>query len=268
MNFGENGARAGALALVLSGAACMSIPADSMFSRMPRDVRTGLVDMAIERVEADVAREEVALAVQALVERETLCFPFPGVWLDASDRRNIFVVRFDLMARDWGEEVTQSSAVRMQEFVDLGFLDARTREEVGPGVVEYSLTPVGAGFLRGSPYGGERPSFCAPSERRVVELSNLEWGDFACGSLRVSFAHVADAWPSWARTTAAQERVAAAWGPLNVAGPGTVSLGRLWYRHGQIPSDMRQNGELRSLCVDQSRGQIVGEDLEMSPGPR
>src|SRR5262245_14220202 len=112
---------------------------DTEVSRMPREVRLGAADMAISRVDEDVTREEVTAAVQALVERAPLCFPWPGLWLDASDRRNFYFARFDLMARDWGSTVAANSRQRMQEFVDLGFLTARDRPDLGTGVVEYTL---------------------------------------------------------------------------------------------------------------------------------
>jgi hypothetical protein len=237
------------------------------YSRMPREVRLGAADMAISRVGEDVSREEVSAAVQAMVAQEAMCFPWPGLWLDASDRRNFYFARYDLMARDWGSTVAANSRQRMQEFVDLGFLTARERPDLGAGVVEYSLTEDGARYLRGSPYGGERPSFCAPSERRMIEITNMEWGQYDCGSLHVRFTHVADNWPAWARSEAARERVAATWGPVGVASEGTVTLGRQWFRRDQLPSD-RSNGELRSVCYDDSRQRVVGDDLELTPAAR
>lgn len=234
------------------------------FARMPREVRIGAADMVIARVGEDVSREEVAAAVQNLVESEPMCFPWPGLWLDASDRRNFYFARYDLMARDWGATVAANSRQRMQEFVDLGFLTARDRPDLGTGVVEYSLTPDGATYLRGSPYGGERPSFCAPSQRRVIEITNMEWGQYDCGSLHVAFTHIADDWPAWARSEAARERIASTWGPVGVASQGTVTLGRQWFRRAALPSD-RNNGELRSVCYDGSRQRVVGDDLELAP---
>ena len=234
------------------------------FSRMPREVRLGAADMVIARVGEDVTRDEVTAAVQTMVENEPMCFPWPGLWLDASDRRNFYFARYDLMARDWGATVAANSRQRMQEFVDLGFLTARDRPDLGTGVVEYSLTPDGATYLRGSPYGGERPSFCAPSQRRVLEITSMEWGQYDCGSLHVAFTHVADDWPAWARSEAARARIASTWGPVGVASQGTVTLGRQWFRRGELPSN-RNNGELRSVCYDGSRQRVVGDDLELAP---
>lgn len=234
------------------------------FARMPREVRLGAADMAISRVDEDVSREEVAAAVQSMVQQEAMCFPWPGLWLDASDRRNFYFARYDLMARDWGATTAANSRQRMQEFVDLGFLTARDRPDLGAGVVEYSLTETGATYLRGSPYGGERPTFCAPSQRRVVEVTNMEWGQYDCGSVHVTFTHVADNWPAWARSEEARARIASTWGPVGVASEGTVTLGRQWFRRGQLPSD-RSNGELRSVCYDGARQRVVGDDLELAP---
>lgn len=262
---GQRQIAAALFALLLSAAACQTAAPDSVFARMPRDVRTGAVEMAIARVESEVSQQEVALAVQAMVDRETMCFPFPGVWLDGNDRRNVFTVRYDLMTRDWGAESSETGNARMQELVDMGFLTARPRPDKGPGAVEYTLTETGAAYIRGSPYSGERTNFCAPSERRVTEIRALEAGNFQCGSLRVAFAHSADTWPSWARTENAQTRVAQAWGAPGATGEGSVSLGRLWYRHGSVPADMRENGELRSACFDEAERAVVGEDLELSP---
>lgn len=110
------------------------------------------------------------------------------------------------MARDWGGEVAASSRARMQEFVDLGFLTSRERPDMGADVVEYSLTQQGGASVQGSPYGGARPSFCAPAEHGVVAVTDVQHGQFACGSMRVRFTHVADAWPNWARTDNARAR--------------------------------------------------------------
>jgi hypothetical protein len=257
-------------ALVLAVAACAGavIPADPEFTRMPREIRTGAADMVIERVDEGVSREEVTAAVQEMVARAPICFPWPGLWLDASDRRAYYFARYDLMARDWGADVAAASRQRMQEFVELGFLNARERPDIGAGVVEYSLTADGGGYLRGSPYGGERPSFCAPSERRVVEITSMEWGDFSCGSLHVAFTHVADDWPTWARSETARARIAAAWAPPGALSEGSVSLSRQWFRHGQLPPDRTANGELRSVCYDSAHQRVVGDDLELTPARR
>lgn len=254
-----------ALALAVAGCALVDVPSVEEFQRLPRQIRTGAADMIIQPVEATVTREEVMAAVQAHTQREGLCFSWPGLWLDASNRRNFYFARFDLMARDWGQEVADTSRARMQEFVDLGFLIARERPDIAPGVVEYTLTAEGVAYLRGSPYGGDRPSFCPPSQRRVVEITAMEWGQFPCGSVRVRFNHIADDWPAWARTDNARTRVATAWAPVGVEAPGSVSLSRQWFRQDAMPESMERNGELRSLCLDASRQRVIGEDLELGP---
>lgn len=252
----------------LSLAACAVVDApESDFTRMPREVRLGTAEMAIVRVEQDVSPVEVAEAVQGLINREGMCLPWPGIWLAALDnRRNVYFARYDLMARDWGEDVAAASEQRMQEFVALGFLLARERPDIGARVVEYTLTTDGDAYLRGSPYGGERPAFCAPSQRRLVEVTSMEWGDYPCGSLRVRFTHVADDWPTWARTEDMRARVAATWAPLGQVTEGAVTLGRQWYRRAAVPPGFR-NGSLQSVCFDRDRQQIVGDDLELTLPP-
>lgn len=256
-------------ALVLMLSACASgegfVPVAPDDPRMPREIRLGSADMVIGPVEQDVSREEVLTAVQALLIREPVCFPWPGLWLSEAPYRSVFYARYDLMSRDWGSDVAEASRVRMQEFVDMGFLLARPRPDLGPGAIEYTLTSDGVAYLQGSPYGSIRPSFCGPSQRRVVEITRMEYGQFDCGSLRVTFTHGSDDWPNWARTQTARERVGEVWAPPGGVAEGTVSLGRQWFRRAVMPSDMRQNGELRSLCYDTERQQVVGEDMQLSP---
>lgn len=250
---------------VLALSACVGIgdvPSRDEFMRTPAAIRTGAAESVIERVDSTVDRAEVLGAVQAIVTAAPLCYPWPGLWLDASDRRNVYFARYDLMSRDWGSEVTGASQQRMQEFVDLGFLTARERPDIGPGVVEYNLTADGVAFLRGSPYGGARPQFCPNAQRRVVDLTNLEFGQFDCGSVRVTFTHVADAWPTWARTEAARQRVDATWAPVGVPLIGQVTLGRQWFRQGGAPPGV-QSGGLRSLCLDGARN-VIGDDLNLN----
>ncbi|MEZ5962042.1 MAG: hypothetical protein R3C30_16695 [Hyphomonadaceae bacterium] len=243
--------------------ACISeLPSREEFMRMPREIRTGAAESVIERVDSAVDRAEVAAAVQSIVTAAPICYPWPGVWLSASDRRNFYFARYDLMSRDWGEEVTTASRERMDEFVELGFLVSRERPDMGPGVVEYSLTDDGAAFLRGSPYGGARPQFCPNSQRRVVEITDMEFGQFDCGSLRVTFTHVADTWPSWARTEAARQRVDANWAPPGVPLTGQVTLGRQWFRQRAAPPGV-ESGSLRSLCLDGARN-VIGDDLNLN----
>jgi hypothetical protein len=239
--------------------------APSAASRMPREILSGASDMVVAQVEPEVSRTEVLAAVQSLVEQAPLCFPWPGLWIDPGQRRSIYIARYDLMTRDWGEEVAAASRQRMQEFVDLGFLTQRDRPEVGPNVVEYALTSEGTDYLRGSPYGAERPIFCAPSQRRVVEITRMDFGRFPCGNLQVGFTHTSDAWPTWARNDAVRMRVAGEWGAPGAQGEGTVSLGRQWFRRGELPPGMTQNGALRSVCYDAQRQRTTGDDLALSP---
>ncbi len=252
-----------ALALSLLGCAVPTISLEADARRPPREIRIGAADMVIEPVEADVSPEEVAAAVQYEVHAETLCFSWPGLWLDASERRNIYFARYDLMARDWGADTSDAGRERMTEFVELGFLQARERPDIGPGVIEYTLTADGAAYLRGSPYGGQRPSFCAPSQRRVVEITSMEWGRYPCGTLLVRFTHVADDWPTWARTPNVRNRVASAWAPVGVPVAGSVSLSRQWFQSNRVPDDWPSNGELRSVCYDENRQVVTGDDLEL-----
>lgn len=251
--------------IALALAACTglgNVPSRDEFMRTPVAIRTGAAESVIERVDSTVDRAEVLGAVQAIVAAAPLCYPWPGLWLDASDRRNVYFARYDLMSRDWGSEVTGASQQRMQEFVDLGFLTARERPDIGPGVVEYNLTADGVAFLRGTPYGGARPQFCPNAQRRVVDLTNLEFGQFDCGSVRVTFTHVADAWPTWARTEAARQRVDATWAPVGVPLTGQVTLGRQWFRQGAAPPGV-ESGGLRSLCLDGARN-VIGDDLNLN----
>ncbi len=238
------------------------VPSRDEFMRIPTAIRTGAADSVIESVDSTVDRAEVLAAVQTIVSAAPICYPWPGLWLDAARARNVYLARYDLMTRDWGAEVTSASEQRMREFVDLGFLLARDRPEIGPGAVEYTLTSDGVAFLRGSPYGGARPQFCPNAQRRVVEITNMEFGQFPCGSVNVQFTHVADTWPIWARTDAARERVDSTWAPPGIPMPGQVTLGRQWFRQGVAPPGV-ENGGLRSLCLDAARS-VVGDDLSLN----
>lgn len=251
-----------ALALLLAMAA--DAWSQSVAARMPRQVRAGAIDMVIQRVEPEVRREEVLAAVQAQLDRETMCFPWPSVWLAAEERRRVFIVRFDLMERDWGADFAAQARARMQDFVDMGLLAARERADIGAGVIEFRLTGDGHRALRGSTASG-RLSFCLPSERRVVEITSMEFGAYACGTLQVRFTHVADGWPSWARTSAAQVRVAETWAAPGALAEGGVSMSRQWF--AGAPPDGRENGQLRSLCYDERAREVRGEDMEISAAP-
>jgi hypothetical protein len=252
--------------LALGACAGVELPTNDQFVRMPLAVRTGSANSVIERVESAVDREEVAAAVQRLVTDAPICFPWPGVWLDASTRRNVYYARYDLMSRDWGNDVTSASQQRMREFVDLGFLTAVDRPDRAPGVVEYTLTPEGARFLRGSPYGGARPQFCPNAQRRVAEVTDMQWGTYPCGSLRVRFTHVADNYPMWARTEGARQRVDTTWTPIGVPSLGEVTLSRQWFRTNLLPSG-ETNGALKSLCLDSAQN-VIGDDLNLNAPPR
>jgi hypothetical protein len=261
--------------LVCVAAACASTPdapleaapdsatgAESLSStaRMPREVQFGGVSMAIQRVEQNVSRAEIASAIAAMIANAPACMRWPSLWMEP--RHRSFVVRYDLMMRDWGQPETESNRARMQEFVDLGFL----QEQAGsnPQVVTYALTDTGQSYLSGILEPGRRPSFCAPSERRLVEVGALEWGQFPCGTLRVRFTHDGEAWPSWARTETMRTRLAAAgWPAANAAVDGVVSLSRQWFRRQDLPPGA-PNGVLRSACYDERRQEITGDDLNLS----
>jgi hypothetical protein len=252
--------------LVIAGCAGVELPPPATETvRPPLAVRTGAANTAIARVESTVTRAEVARAVQRLVGTAPLCFPWPGLWLDASNRRSVYVARYDRMQRDWGSDVAASSQARMDEFVEMGFLTAVERPDLGQGVIEYTLTAEGDRVLEGTPYGGTRPRFCPRAQRRVVEVTDMQWGQYACGSLRVRFTHVADIYPDWARTERARQRVDATWAPIGVLGQGEVTLSRQWYRPNALPSG-EQNGALRSLCLDSSQN-VTGDDLNLNAPP-
>ncbi len=258
---------ASVLALAGCSAVGLPTPPPAMGPRPPLEIRTGAADMLVERAEPEVSREEVAAAVQQLVGEASMCFPWPGLWIDENRWRNEYIARFDLMTRDWGADIADASRVRMQEFVDLGFLSVRDRPDLGAGAVQYTLTPAGGDYLRGSPYGVERPIFCAPSERRVVEVARMEFGAFPCGNLRVAFSHTSDAWPTWARTASVQARVAAEWGAPGAVGEGTVTLARQWWSRDAMPVGVSQNGALRSVCYDAAHQRVTGDDLSLRPPP-
>lgn len=234
--------------------------------RPPAEIRTGAAEMALQAVERDIAAEEISRAVQRLVDEAQVCTSWPALWLEDAGRRTQFLVRYDLMARDWGADVTAESAARMQEFVELGFLTTQTRQSIGPGVTLYTLSPAGQTAMKGSPYGGARPSFCGPSGRRLQEITNIEWGEFECGNLRVSFTHSADDWPAWARTDGARARIVQTWSPPGQSLAGRVTLSRQWYRRDSLPSEGFENGSLRSVCFDPVRTRFAGSDLDLNSG--
>jgi len=250
-------------AALLAACAVADIPSSEEFARMPREIRLGQADMVIAAVERGVGQDEVMQALQTMVAAEPVCFSWPGLWLAQSPRRNYYYARYDLMARDWGEDFAAASEARMEEFVAVGFLARQDRPDMGERVVEYTPTTDGVEYLRGSPYGGPRPEFCAPSQRRVVEIVAMEWGDFPCGNLHVRFSHTADNWPTWARTERARQTVAETWPPIGELAQGEVTLARQWFRRNQLPSG-RTNGALQSVCYDSGAQRVTGDDLNLN----
>jgi hypothetical protein len=250
-------------ALIIMAACAGMPPPDPMVLLMPSEIRRGFVESAIAPVEQDVSREEIEQTIGSLVQSAPVCIPWPTLWLEGDDRRTVFVARFDLMARDWGEDLAAESERRMAEFVQQGFLSVRQRPDLGARAMEFSLTPEGRTSLRGSPYGGERPSFCPSAGRRLVEITSMEWGRFDCGSLHVRFTHIADAWPAWAQSEDARARIESEWGPLGTMLDGSVTLARRWFRRDRLPTGVR-NGALQSVCYDATRNEVVGDDLALN----
>jgi len=231
--------------------------------RAPMQIRTGVVESAIQGVETDVSQDEVAEAVRAMVAEAPICAAWPTLWLEQASRRTLFIARYDLMRRDWGGDVADASYARMEEFVMLGYLTKRPRDDLGPGATEYDLTAEGRTAMRGSPYSGERPNFCAPAQRRLIEITDMQWGRFACGNLQVRFTHVSDDWPTWARDEVTRERLAQTWPAIGEPAQGSVTLSRQWSSERGGP-----NGALRSVCYDASRERIIGDDLQLFSGAR
>ncbi len=234
-------------------------------AQMPREIRSGVAEMAIQRVEESVSPDEVAAAITPLISNATICMRWPALWMERV-QRNSFVVRYALMARDWGEGASAAAEARMEEFVAAGFLDKAPADALDPRAVEYTLTAAGHENLAGIVEPGRRPRFCAPAERQLVEITSMEWGEYPCGTLLVRFTHSADDWPSWARSDATRARLASTWPAIGEATPGTISLSRQWYRRDVVPSGYR-NGSLRSLCYDASRQVVTGDDLNLSAPP-
>jgi hypothetical protein len=233
--------------------------------RAPREIRLGQAEMVIQRVESDVSRDEVFAAVERMLAQASICIRWPPLWIE-DGRRASLVVRYDLMARDWGEVSVADAQAWMDEFVEAGFLISSALPNT-PGAFSYQLTAEGEQRLSGIIEPGRRPSFCGLAERRLVEITEMEWGDFPCGSLLVRFSHVADDWPSWARAETTRARLAAGWPPVGVAATGSVSLSRQWYRRGAVPPGFA-NGSLHSACFDARRQRIVGDDLNLTTASR
>jgi len=228
--------------------------------RMPREIQLGAVSMAIQRVEPDVSRAEIAAVIAPMIENAPVCMRWPALWMEQA-RRSSVIVRYDLMTRDWGEAAAVDAEARMDEFVEMGFL--LKQPGANPQVVTYVLTETGAAYFSGVLEAGRRPSFCAPAERRLVAITAMEWGQFPCGTLQVRFTHDGEAWPSWTRSEATRARLAQVWPPADAAVEGSVSLSRQWFRRQDLPPGA-QNGGLRSACYDARRQQIVGDDLNLS----
>lgn len=255
--------------LALAGAACAGGPEPAPqiaadvngTARMPREIRVGATGMVIQAVEQDVSRQEVAAAIGPMIANAPICMNWPALWIEQA-RRTSLVVRYDLMARDWGASAVASAHARMDEFVELGLMSAASGAD--PNIVSYTLTDTGERYLDGAIDAGRRPDFCGPAERRLVEITTLEWGQFPCGTVRVSFTHDGEAWPSWVRSDATRARLAAAgWPTPETAVNGSVSLSRQWFRRQDLPQGAL-NGGLRSACYDARRQQITGDDLLLS----
>ena len=232
------------------------------YDRTPREIRTGAANTVVAPVEREVSREEIAAAVRNILDQSQICMPWPGVWLNEAANRATYVVRADLMARDWGEDVAQQGEQRMDEFVDMGFLTKRERPEIGSRVHEYALTNVGRQYLQGSPYGGDRPTFCAPSQRKLVQITRIEFGQFPCGSVRAYFTYSSLDWPAWARTDAARTRIEGDIGSIGAIQNGSVSLGRQWYSQAALPNGVT-NGSLQSICYNAQAQSVTGNDLDL-----
>lgn len=256
------------IALTMTACAATSAvaPADGASegttAHMPREIRLGAAAMVIQRVEDDVTREEVLATITPMIENAPVCMRWPALWMEQT-RRTSLVVRYDLMTRDWGADAATAARARMDEFVEMGFMQAEAGAD--PGTLTYVLTETGMQYLDGLIEPGRRPSFCAPSERRLVDITAMEWGQYPCGTLHVTFTHVIDDWPSWARTQSVRERLAASWPALGAPSEGSVSLSRQWFRRQDLPPGA-QNGGLRSACYDARRQEVVGDDLSLSLG--
>jgi len=229
-------------------------------ARMPREVLVGAVDMVIQRVEQNVSRAEVAAALGPMIANAPVCLRWPALWIEQT-RRTTFLVRYDLMARDWGQPAASAAEARMEEFVAMGFLQRLPGDN--PQVANYVVTETGESYLSGTIEAGRRPSFCAPAERRLVAIEAMEWGQYPCGTLHVRFTHEGDAMPSWVRADAMRARLEQVWPQAGAPVSGEVSLSRQWFRRQNLPPGA-ENGGLRSACYDARRQEITGSDLNLS----
>ncbi len=262
--FGSTFVRVGAAVLLVLAAGCATAtaPAQATGPRAPRDIRQGYYDSAVQAVERDVSREEVAATISAMLANVPVCMRIPGLWLDGEMRHGAFVVRYDLMQRDWGGDVAAEAKRRMDEFVEMGFLDAQ-----GEGETQYAVTALGQSLLRGSFETGNPPSFCGPAPRRLIEITDMEWGAFDCGTLRVRFTHDAESWPSWATSETARNYVVAAMPAPGETAAGSVSLLRQWFAD-ENRAQADNNGGLRSLCYYAARRPSERGDLNLRAAPR
>jgi hypothetical protein len=129
--------------------------------------------MVIQRVEDNVSPDEVAAALEPMLATAPVCMRWPALWLERV-QRDSFVVRYGLMARDWGEQASASAQAQMDEFVAVGFLTAAPAISPDSRAVEYTLTAAGERYLSGLIEPGRRPQFCAPAERRLVEITEMQ----------------------------------------------------------------------------------------------
>jgi hypothetical protein len=233
---------------------------------MPSAIRTGRADLATQPVETSVSANEVLAAVQRIVGAAPICMSWPSLWVDDMGSRQIIRVRFDLMRRDWGGDVADDAQQRMDAFVDMGFLAKRARDEVAPGVVDFTVTDLGHAYMRGtiSSDSGSAPKFCAPGERHVIAITQMEWGSFPCGHLKAHFSFDSPDHPSWATSASARARALEALGP-SARGQGAVTLSREWYNEDQVPQGV-VNGSLQSVCFDAQHARILGNDLMLAAG--
>lgn len=250
-----------AAVVLVAGCAAAPAPEAPVGPAPPREIRLG-AQSAVQQVETSVTQAEVEAAIRDLVSSAPVCTSWPTLWLQETGNRFQFQARYDLMARDWGADVAAASRERMEEFVSMGFL---SRDEGAPedaGAVIYQITPAGRETLRGSPYGTVRPSFCGPSERTLVSVTAMDWVQSDCGNLRVRFSHVANDWPSWARTDTTRRRLAEIWPANGEPAEGAVTLSRQWYSTAALPRGQR-NGALHSVCFDPQRQRVIGDDLTL-----
>jgi len=191
------------------------------------------VNVDAYRTRGEIDAADASIAVRDMLAASTpVCMAWPSLWIEENDRRDNYPVRYDLMRRDWGESVSGASERRMEEFVAMGFLTKRAEDD---GAATYALTEVGRRYLRQTDESVAGARFCAPSQRRLVSITNVTPGDYRCGSALVRFTHIADTPPDWARTENARARWQTAVAPVGQVSHGTVTLSR-------------RGDELRSTC--------------------